>query len=95
MSSSVPSPDIIPLAVLCGGLVVGGIAAVLITRKIARQRLLLELQLAAEAKVAEDRLGEKPVLVDICVGPSPDKPSGELHWAIVQVCATISSHDIC
>lgn len=46
------NPAIIPLAVLCAGLVVGGIAAVLITRKIARARLLLDLRLAAEAKAA-------------------------------------------
>ncbi|EKM57650.1 uncharacterized protein PHACADRAFT_251391, partial [Phanerochaete carnosa HHB-10118-sp] len=88
MSNSVPSPEIIPLAVLCGGLVIGGFAAVLITRKIARQRLLLELRSAAEARIVEDRLGEKPVLVDIYVGPSPDESSGDLHWTIVQPIST-------
>ena len=96
MSTAVPTtainPAIIPLSVLCGVLVLGGIAAVLITRKIARARLLLELRLAAEAKAAEERLGEKPVLVDVYVGPSPDwsllsslEQQSTLPWTIIQV----------
>ena len=80
------SPAIIPLSVLCAGLILGGIAAVLITRRIARARLLLELRLAAEAKAAEERLGVKPVLVDVYVGPSPALARGEgLPWPSVQV----------
>lgn len=90
------NPAIIPLAVLCGILVVGGVAAVFITRRIARVRLLLELRWAAEAKAAEEKLGDKPVLVDVYVGPSPDLSSveaeGKLPWTVVQVSCLLTAH---
>lgn len=86
------NPAIIPFAVLCGTLVLGAVALVFLTRKIARVRLLRELRLAAEAKAAEERLGEKPILVDVFVGPSLDESSahgGKLPWAIIQVRPTL------
>lgn len=90
------NPAIIPLAVLCGILVVGGVAAVFITRRIARVRLLLELRWAAEAKAADERLGDKPVLADVYVGSSPDLSSiegeGKLPWTVVQVSYLLTAH---
>lgn len=90
------NPAIIPLAVLCGGLILGGVAAVYITRKIARARLLLELRQAAEAKAAEERLGEKPALVDIYVGPSlaeEGMQGGELPWPVFRpIAASLNAH---
>ena len=63
---------IIPLAVLCSGLIVGGIAAIIITRKIARIRLLRQIMLAEQEAAAEEEfMGRKPVLTDIYVGPPP------------------------
>lgn len=70
MSGSV-NPAIVPLAVLCAGLVIGGIAAIFLTRRIARARMLLEVHLAAEA-IREAEIGEKPTLVDIYVGALPE-----------------------
>ncbi|GJE85294.1 hypothetical protein PsYK624_013730 [Phanerochaete sordida] len=82
------NPAIIPLAVLCGGLIVGGVAAIYLTRKVARARLLLELRRAAEAKAAEAQLGEKPVLVDIFVGELVAGRAPALPWPALQPIAT-------
>ena len=86
---SISSTAIIPLAVLCVFLLIGAIGAIIATRKIARARLLRELQLAAEAKAAEARLGEKPELVELYVQPPPPYHetalAGELPWTNVLV----------
>lgn len=82
------NPAIVPLSVLCAGLVLGGIAAVYITHRIARTRLLLQLRLAAEAEAAEKKIGEKPVLVDVYVGPCPNRAAAQyadVSWSSLQV----------
>lgn len=83
MSSSttggVSNAAIIPLVVLCAGLIVGGIAAIYITRKIARVRLLRQLMLAEQEALAEEMfMGRKPILTDVYIGPPPDIPD-EYH----------------
>jgi hypothetical protein len=86
LSSGVSSTAVIPLVVLSVLLVFGGIALIILTRKIARVRLLRELQLAAEAKRVEESLGEKPVLVDFHVEPYRIRPfESELSWTALQV----------
>lgn len=76
--SSNPSPGgfglqaaVIPLAVLCSGLVVGGIAAFFITRKIGKMRIERQILLAQQELEAEEEfMGHKPILMDIYLGPS-------------------------
>lgn len=59
---------IAPLAILCVCLVIGAIAGIVLTRKIARIRLLRELQQAAEAQLEAERLANaKPELVDVYI----------------------------
>lgn len=82
---------VIPLAILCAGLVIGGIVSILILRRISRTRLLRQIALAQEETLADELLlTTKPVLSDAYIGPPPDVPDGvhryDLPWGDFQVC---------
>ena len=81
---------VIPLAVLCSGLVVGGIAAIYITRKIARMRVLRQILLAQQEALAQELLlNTKPTLTDVYIGPPPELPDGayinDVPWGQLQL----------
>lgn len=82
---------VIPLAVLCAGLVVGVIVTIFVMRRISRMRLLRQIALAQEEARAQDLLlNTKPILSDVYIGPPPDLPDGvhryDLPWGNFQVC---------
>ena len=81
---------IIPLAVLFAGLVAGGIAAIYLTKKITRLRVLRQIALAAqEAQAEEEFMGRKPILTDVYLGPPPQLSGGNhpyrLPWPDLKV----------
>ncbi len=82
---------IIPLAVLCFGLVAGGIAAVIITRKISRARVIMQIRQAQE--LAEG-VGEKPLLVEVRIGPPPeDRSRGPVSYPLPWSDFLVSAHN--
>ena len=80
----------IPLLVLFVGLVAGGIAAIYLTKKITRLRVLRQIALAAQqAREEEEFMDRKPVLTDVYLGSPPQQPGGKhiypLPWPHLQV----------
>lgn len=59
---------VVPLALLSTALLLGGVSAIILTRKIARARLMREYERAARAQQEAERLAKaKPELVDVYI----------------------------
>lgn len=64
------SSGVIPLAVLCGCLLAGGVASILLTRRIAQMQVVRDMERAAQAEAEAERVErDKPSLVDVYIRP--------------------------
>ena len=83
------SSGVIPLSVLCACLLIGGIASIVFTRRIATMRAVQEMENTAQAQQEAERIErEKPQLVDVYIAqPKRDLvlTHDKLPWPDVQV----------
>ncbi|KAI0726610.1 hypothetical protein BC629DRAFT_1601792 [Irpex lacteus] len=77
---------VIPLAVLCACLLLGGVASIFLTRKIATLRAIQDMERAVQAQLEAERIErEKPAVVDVYIQqPKRDlsvrKDRGTVPW---------------